>query len=109
MLVPLHFPISIGPRVITKLGSIFQHLLSNVRAETAKRRVVVQCTPRDRVVIVAEAHKPTETHDRVGNATGGFIDDKVIDLTNVFVAHAIYFRPIKSIARDNKSPPSILR
>ena len=98
MLVPLHFPVSIGPRIITELRSIFQHLLSDVRAETAKRRIVVQCTPRDRIVIVAEAHEPTEAHDRVGHATGGLIDDQVVDLTDIFVARTLHFRAMDVFA-----------
>ena len=98
MLVPLHLPIPIRPRIVAELRRIFQHLLSNVRAETAKRRVVVQCTPRDRVMIVVEPHKPTETHDRIGDAAGSLIDDQVIDLTDVFVARTVDFGAVDIFA-----------
>jgi hypothetical protein len=42
VLVRAGFPIPILPRVVTELGSIFQLLLSNVRAESAERCVVAE-------------------------------------------------------------------
>ena len=34
--VPLHLPIAIRPRIVAELRGIFQHLFSDVRAETTK-------------------------------------------------------------------------
>src|SRR5437016_3245875 len=96
--MPLDFPISIRPRVVAELGRIFQHLFSDVRPKATERVVVVQRTPRDRVVAVVETHKTTEAHDRIGNTTGGLVDDHMIDLTDLLVADAVHFGAMDVLA-----------
>src|SRR5437763_508716 len=53
VLVPLHFPISILPRVIAELRSILEHLFRDVGAEARERGVVMQRAPGNWVVAVA--------------------------------------------------------
>src|SRR5438105_11392702 len=52
VLVPLHFPISILPRVIAELRSILEHLFGDVGAEARERGVVMQRAPGNWVVAV---------------------------------------------------------
>ena len=98
MLVPLHFPISILPRVITELWSIFQHLLSDVRAEATERRVVLKRTPRDRIMAVIKAHEATEAHYGVTNTTRHLVDDQMIDLTDLLAIGTVDLRAVKVFA-----------
>jgi hypothetical protein len=48
------FPIAILPGVVAELGRVFELLLRNSRAESAKRFVVSQGAPRNGIVAVAE-------------------------------------------------------
>jgi hypothetical protein len=83
MTMGTNLPIAILPGVIAKLGRVFELLLRNSRAESAKRLVVSQGTPGNRIVAVAETHETAKAHDGVGHAPGQLVDDEMIDLTDI--------------------------
>ena len=51
MFVPLLLPITILPRVIAELWSVFQHLLGDVSSEAIERRVVMELDPWRRLFL----------------------------------------------------------
>ena len=54
MFMPLHFPVSISPRVIAELRSVLQHPLSYGSSETVERCIVFQRAPGDRIMAMRQ-------------------------------------------------------
>jgi hypothetical protein len=105
MAMGANFPIAILPRIVTELGRVFELLLRNIRAESAKRLIVTQGAPGNRIVAVTETHEAAEAHDSVGHASGQLVDDEVIDLTDIpaIVQKAAMRLDKQSRGRDHES------
>src|SRR5688572_28248375 len=91
-------PVPVFPGVVTEVRCVSELLLCNVRTESTKRPVIGQSTPRDGIVAVTEAHESPKAHHRVGHAAGGFVDDEVIDFTDVLSILSVDFRPVDILA-----------
>src|ERR1700730_9123767 len=56
-LVPARLPIPVIPAVIAKFGSILELRLGDVGYVSAARGVIIDGSPRQRIMAVAEAHE----------------------------------------------------
>ena len=63
-------PIAIRPGVIAELWRVLELLFRDARAETFQRRIVLQGSPRNRIVAVAEPKEAAEAHDGIDDPSG---------------------------------------
>jgi hypothetical protein len=101
MTMGTNLPIAILPGVVAELGRVFELLLRNSRAESAKRLVVSQGAPGNRIVAVAKTHETAKAHDGVGHASGQLVDDEVIDLTDIPALGSIDRGSVDVFARNS--------
>jgi hypothetical protein len=69
VLIGLCFPVTIRPGIITESRRVLKLLLGDAGYIAVEFGIVLQGSPRDRIMAMAETEKATETHDGVGNPT----------------------------------------
>src|SRR5665647_1389666 len=85
VLVCLRFPGAIGPGIITEGWRITKLRFGDTGPIAAKRGVIFERRPRDRIMAMCQPQEPAEAHNCVSYATGNFLDQQVIYLTDRFL------------------------
>ena len=73
-------PGAISPGIITKFGRVTKLRFGDSRSIAAKRGIILQRRPGDRVVAVCQPQESAETYDDVRYSAGNFLDQQVINL-----------------------------
>src|SRR5688572_14497835 len=82
MFVDAGLPVTALPGVIVEFRRIPKLFFVNIGAETVKRRIISKPAPGDRVMIVSEADKATETQHGIDDAARNLVNHQVVDLTD---------------------------
>src|SRR6185312_8562041 len=91
------FPIPVGARV---LGRAFQPVLGKIDAVTAKRGVIGELIPWQRVMFIAEAEEPAETQHGIAYLTIPLTDHDPLDRADFFIVRPVDSRSLYFIATD---------
>jgi hypothetical protein len=75
-------------------------LLADVDLVTLKFRVVGEQGPRQRVVVLADAHEAAKAHDRVGDLAADLVDHDPLDIADLVAVRAVDRGSLDLVAAD---------
>src|SRR5262249_29473515 len=81
-------------------GRALELPLPDVDLVALERRIVAEQRPRQRVVVLADAHETAETHDRVGDLAAELVDHDALDLADPVAVRTVDRRSLHLVAAD---------
>ena len=87
--------------------SALELLLTDVDFVAVEPRIIGQKRPWQRVIVFADAHEPSEAHDRVGHLAAELVDHDPFDLADAVPIGPIDRRSFHLVASDQRGrlPP----